>query len=283
MRVPITAVVAAGAFAALAACSSREKAAPVTQAAAPAVVTIHAKDYAYVAPDTVPSGVVTFSLINDGPGFHHATIFRLDSGKTISDLVASLKTPGPTPTWAVVIGGPNAPTPGSTSNATLDLVPGNYAILCLVDIPGGVPHFMKGMMHAFTAVAPNGAATRAAATPTADVDVSMADYGYTFSKPLTAGHHVFAVTNNGPQVHELEMIKLDSGKTMADLAGWLAKPAGPPPGRAIGGVSAEAPGRTAYFAADFTAGNYVTMCMVSDAKDGKPHFMHGMELLQKVD
>ncbi len=119
--------------------------------------------------------------------------------------------------------------------------------------------------------------------PKADVDVALADYSFTYSTPITAGHHVFAVTNNGPQMHELEIIKLDSGKTAEDFAKWMVKPAGPPPAHAVGGIAPEAPGRTAYFSADFSAGNYVTMCFIPDAKDGKPHFMHGMMLNSKVD
>ncbi len=283
MRARITYVAAVGVVAALTACGSQEKPAAAPQAAAPAAVTIHAKDFAYEAPDTVPAGFVTFTLINDGPGFHHATIVRLDSGKTMSDLDAVLKHPGPLPAWAVPVGGPNAPDPGGTTNATLDLAPGTYAMICMVDVPGGVPHFMKGMMHAFTAVASGNAASAAAVAPKADIDVAMVDYGFKFSTALSAGHHVFAVTNNGPQMHEIEIIKLDSGKTAMDFAKWIMSPAGPPPAHAVGGLAPEAPGQTAYFSADFAAGNYVAMCFIPDAKDGKPHVMHGMELSAKVD
>ncbi len=283
MRARITYVAVVGALAAVAACSGQEKPASATQPTSPAVVTIHAKGFAYVAPDTVPAGFVTFTLINDGPGFHHATIFRLDSGKTMSDLEASLKNPGPPPAWAVAIGGPNAADPGSSTNATLNLTPGNYAMLCMVDVPGGVPHFMKGMMHAFTAVASSGAAADTSVAPKADVDVALADYSFTYSTPVTAGHHVFAVTNHGPQMHEIEIVKLDSGKTANDFATWIMNPQGPPPAHAVGGIAPEAPGRTAYFSADFTAGNYVAMCFIPDAKDGKPHFVHGMATNFKVD
>ena len=118
MRARITYVAVVGALAAVAACSSQEKPASTAQPAAPAAVTIHAKDFAYVAPDTVPAGFVTFTLINDGPSFHHATIFRLDSGKTMSDLAAALKNPGPPPAWAVAMGGPNAPDPGNSTRVS---------------------------------------------------------------------------------------------------------------------------------------------------------------------
>ena len=62
------------------------------------VVTVHAKDFSYVAPKTVKSGVNTFRLVNDGKEMHHLSIIKLEKGKTMADLVAALKTPGPPPT-----------------------------------------------------------------------------------------------------------------------------------------------------------------------------------------
>jgi hypothetical protein len=35
-------------------------------------------------------------------------------------------------------------------------------------------------------------------------------------------------------------------------------------------------GARAYFTADFTPGNYVMLCFIPDAKDGKSHMEHGM-------
>jgi hypothetical protein len=173
-----------------------------------------------------------------------------------------------------MVGGPNAPDPGSQSSATVDLQPGSYLVACFVDQPGGVPHIMKGMAKPLTVVA---STTPAAAAPAADVKVDMKDYGYTFSTPLTAGHHTLSVTNSGTQAHEFELVKLDSGKTAQQLIGWIAKPSGPPPGHAIGGVTGLAPGQAAVsFSADLTPGNYAVICFLPDVNDGKPHFMHGM-------
>ncbi|HEX8726078.1 MAG TPA: hypothetical protein VF737_11885 [Gemmatimonadaceae bacterium] len=279
MRARITYVAAVGVLAALAACASQEKPAATAQPAAPTAVTIHAKDFAYQAPDSVPAGYVAFTLVNDGPDLHHATIVKLDSGKTAADLEAALKNPGPLPGWAMPIGGPNAPAPGQSANATLSLAPGSYVMICFVDVPGGVPHFAKGMVHPFTVY---GTASNAPA-PAADIDLTLVDYGFQFSKPLTAGHHVFSVTNHGPQPHEVELVKLAPGKTVQDFLAWLQKPDGPPPAAPIGGVAFESPGRTTSFSADLTAGTYVSICFVPDAKDGKPHFMHGMMNTQTVE
>ena len=41
-------------------------------------------------------------------------------------------------------------------------------------------------------------------------------------------------------------------------------------------MAATVPGSTNYFTAELTPGDYLLICFLADAKDGKPHFMHGM-------
>ena len=36
------------------------------------------------------------------------------------------------------------------------------------------------------------------------------------------------------------------------------------------------PGATAFFPVNLTPGSYAWICFLDDAKDGKPHFTHGM-------
>ncbi len=279
MRARITFGVATALLAA--ACAKQEQAkSPAAQSPAPpTVVTIHAKDFAYVAPDSIPAGWVRFVLVNDGPSLHHATVVQLDSGKTVADLIDALKHPGPIPAWAVLLGGPNAPAPGDTSDATLQLAAGHYALLCFVDIPGGVPHFMKGMFHPFT-VTPSMTAT---AAPTATDTVTLVDYAFKFSKPLTTGPHTFLITNGATQPHEMETVKLAPGKTAKDLLAWIQKPDGPPPGLPVAGAAMLSPGKSMYWSTTFTPGNYLFICFVPDAKDGRPHFMHGMMMTQTLN
>jgi hypothetical protein len=248
---------------------------------AAAVVTVHAKDYAFIGPDTITAGMTQFELINDGPGLHHMQIVRLDSAKTFSDLQQLMSKPpaGPPPGWIVEVGGPNAPAPGTTANATVDLPAGNYALICFVDLPGGVPHFMKGMIRPLTVRPATGAD---ASAPKADVTVDLSDYAFTVSKQLTAGKTTFAVKNDGPQSHEIELIQLAPGKTAQDMLKWLAKMDGPPPGAAVGGIAAQPVGATSYFSADLKPGDYLLVCFIPDSKDGKPHFMKGMVQTVKV-
>ncbi len=248
--------------------------AAASEAAPPHVLTVVARDFAFQAPDRVPAGMVTIQLQNRGQALHHVTLVRLDGGKTLQDVFTALHAGGPPPAWMHDMGGPNAPDPGGDANATLFLAPGNYALLCFVDIPDHVPHVMKGMAKAITvtpAVVP-----AAAATPSGDITLRLNDYSFATSTPITAGRHTLRVENGAAQSHEVELIKLAPGKTADDLMAWMQSMQGPPPASAIGGISGMAHGTVESFTHDFTPGTYVLICFLPDAKDGKPHFMHGM-------
>jgi CubicO group peptidase (beta-lactamase class C family) len=243
---------------------------------APNEVTVRAADFAYEAPARIPAGMTTFRLANDGPNFHHMQIVRLDGAKTFADLQQALRKPGPLPGWAVVVGGPNAPDPKTEANATLDMRPGRYALVCFVDVPGGVPHLAKGMIKELTVTPAAGGATVAAA-PAPDVVLTLRDYQFDLSKPLARGRQTIEVrTAPNTQPHEVELMRLAPGKTAEQMLAWLEKPEGPPPGQGLGGVAATVPESTNYFTADLTPGSYLLICFLPDAKDGKPHFVHGM-------
>ena len=290
-RTAATLAVASAAF--VTACSAKE--APKTDTAAPAqagapttaaskasfdpathVAVIHAKDFAFDAPDSVTAGWTTFHFVNDGPNLHHAALVRLDSGKTMADFEAAMKAapPGsPPPKWVVSVGGPNAPDPGSSTDATFNLSAGSYVFLCFVDSPDKVPHFTKGMVRPMKVVA---STTPPAPEPTADVTVTLSDYSFTVAGKLTPGKHTIKIVNKGPQEHELELARIAPGKTSKDLLDWIYKPEGPPPGNALGGIAGTAVGSTAYVTVDLQPGDYSFICFIPDMKDGKPHLAHGM-------
>lgn len=256
-----------------AACGGEKPAETPAPAAAPQKVDFHAVDYAFHGPDTIMAGVTTFTLTNGGKTFHHVQFVRLDSGKTVADLEAALKKQGPPPAWAVDVPGPNAAEPNQTVNATVDMAAGNYAILCFVDIPEHTPHFARGMVKGLT-VKP--ATTASAPAPAGDVTIAMSDYAFNVSTPITPGKHTFKVTSTGPQSHEVIMLKFAPGKTLEDFGKWMAKQDGPPPATSMGGTSGQASGMVATFDADITPGDYAIICLVPDAKDGKPHVEKGM-------
>ena len=257
-------------------------AAPASKADKHPLVTVHAKEFAFVAPASIAAGTTTFRLVNDGKEPHQISIVQLEKGKTLADFVAAAKANKPTP-WAVGVGGPNTAGPGQTIDATLTLDAGNYLLLCWVPSPGSpVPHLAKGMIQPLTVTAPSGVTQAGApmsylteAAP--DVHLELSDYAFKFSKPLTAGKHTIHVMNTATQEHEAVMMKLAPGKSMKDADAWFASGMkGPSPIAPLPGMAGLGKGRTATFTTTLTPGHYGIICYIPDAKDGKPHFLHGM-------
>lgn len=252
---------------------------PAPQAAGPNVVTITATDYAFAVPDTVPAGLTTIRLVNQGKELHHGSLVRLKDGKTVADfqagLQAAMQSHSPPPPWIAFVGGPNAVTPGDTARATQMLEQGNYVFVCWIPSADGTPHIMKGMMHPMVVAA---AQVPAAAEPVAGLSIKLTDYDFALSAPLTAGTHTVRVENAGPQPHEIVITALPPGKTLQDFMAWeKGGEKGPiPTGKWLGGVVAMDAGGHAQFTATFTSGNYLLLCFWPDTKDGKPHLMHGM-------
>jgi uncharacterized cupredoxin-like copper-binding protein len=240
-------------------------------------VTVTATDYALEAPDSLPAGAVTFRLVNRGKEFHHLWVARLQQGKTAEDVLAALKTPGPLPGWVHEVGGPNAPAPGGASNATVSLTVGNYVIGCLIPSADGVRHLMKGMVRSLIVVE----SPMPTPDPVGNVTMTLHDYSFALTQPLTPGRHLIEVRNNGRQPHEIELVQLAPGNTAAEVLAWVHEPMGSPPGLPLGGVAPLARGGVAWFEVDLQPGKYALICFLPDAKDGKAHYEHGM--VQEID
>jgi hypothetical protein len=126
-------------------------------------------------------------------------------------------------------------------------------------------------------VTPGPSTAQATELPPADVTFRLTDYDFKPSQPLTAGRHTIMVQNDGPQPHELVLLKLEPGKKVEDFGTWSESGMkGPPPAMPVGGISFLNKGSRGTFTADLSAGEYGLICFVPDAKDGKPHLAHGM-------
>jgi len=239
------------------------------------VVTINATEYAFGAPDTIPAGLTTFRMVSEGREPHQAVVAGAP-GKTFAELEAALLREGPIPDWLTIPAGPGVVAAGDSSIVTANVSPGNYLILCFIPSLDGKPHIMKGMYRRLVVTpAPQGAA--AAAEPRSDVTVTLSDYAFATSAPLTAGTHVIRVENSGPQLHELTIERLVPGKTLADWQQWMAGGMrGTPPAEPAGGLVGPDRGKVGWLMITLKPGNYLLNCYVPDTKDGKPHFVYGM-------
>jgi hypothetical protein len=243
-------------------------------AATPEILTVTASDYKFDAPDQIAAGMVTVQLVNRGPSPHHVQLLRLGEGKTPADLQAALQK-GEMPMWATPAGGPNPSEVGATSEVRMPLRAGQYVMVCFIPDSAGVPHVAHGM---FRPLRVTPAVVAAAATPdtSADVEMTLVDYDFKLSGPISPGRHLIRVTNTATQPHEFLVVQLKPNKSPEDFARWGVRQVGPAPGTPHGGISAVMPGTVAYVPVDLPAGDYALLCFVPDHKDGKSHYKHGM-------
>jgi len=118
--------------------------------------------------------------------------------------------------------------------------------------------------------------TRAAKVPV--VTVHAKEFAFTAPKTISAGMTSFKLVNDGKELHHLTILKLEQGKTFADLQAAMKNPAAPPPAWLVpvGGPNAAVPGGSVEATLSLDAGNYVMACFIPSPGDATPHMMKGM-------
>jgi hypothetical protein len=172
-------------------------------------------------------------------------------------------------------GGANAVDPGAKQEVILNLQQGTYASICFVSGQDNAPHYMKGMLSKLIVTESSGNQIPA---PKDNGQIVLQDFSFTMPGSIPSGPVTLKVTNNGPQGHELDLVKPVQDKGAADVLNYLnaIHPSGPPPFTDAGGMGALQTGSSAWVKLNLQPGNYVAVCFVPDVKTGKPHFMLGM-------
>jgi hypothetical protein len=241
----------------------------------PSPVVFVAHDYGFSGPDRIPAGVTTMQIVNQGQDVHHIQLVKLLQGKTAGDFSAALKAdPSRLPQWVKFMGGPNAVAPGSQSVATMNLVEGNYLLICIIPDKAGVPHMALGMQKALSV---KGGKSALVSEPKAGTTITLRDFQFALSHPITPGLHTIGVMNHGTQPHEVVVVQLAPGASALDFVRAVEPGgSGPPPGKPIGGLVGMETGDHAFFTAQFEPGRYGLICFFPDAATGQPHFARGM-------
>jgi hypothetical protein len=257
-------------------------------AASPAdgAIQVVARDYALEAPDSIPSGWVTFRFENQGKETHFFVLHHLPEGKTMQDYIAGAAPPfdsamkllqaGGTkadagqvlaeglPAWFADLremGGAGLTAPGSSVRFTEKLPAGHYLLECYVKNAEGTFHSGLGMLRALTVTD----ASSAGEPPSADLDVTLSGQGIEVRGTPTAGAHVVAV-HYGEQPaglvgYDLHLARLEEGQTVEKLVPWMdwMNVGGmkvPAPATFLGGVQEMPAGNTAYVHVTLTPGRY---------------------------
>lgn len=256
-----------------------------------------AKEYAFDGPTTLPAGLNEITFENHGTMDHHAMFLQLHDGKTVADLAAVKDLPG---LFAVStsVGGPGSIGPEQSATVVLDLAAGSYVLACIIPDADGVPHMAKGMAFPIAVKAADDA--KALAEPTPDATFELTEYGFPdFPKTVTAGAHIWKVTNVGAQLHEIVIYRLADGVTSDQALAIFGAPADPMAGMDMGtpsgapaataspaaapfvgisGVAPIAPQQTNWLLVDFEPANYLAICFIPDSASGAPHFSLGMAM-----
>lgn len=255
-----------------------------TPATEPNHVAFQATEYSFSGPETVPAGVTTLELESTGQEPHHIQLFKLEDGHTFEEFLSVLAEggEGTMPDWAVPYGGPNAAFPAEvagSSQATLDLEPGTYAMVCVIPDAEGTPHVAHGMAKRLVVEEEEEPGSLAqAASP--DVTVDLDDFSFEVEGEITPGERTIEVVNNGDQPHELTLMELQGNATIEEvLAAFGPNATGPPPAVFLGGITGIAPGASQTFTATFQQGTYGLICFLPDvaSEQHTPHFALGMQ------
>lgn len=112
------------------------------------------------------------------------------------------------------------------------------------------------------------------------VEIGMFEYGFRPAGTAKAGPLTLNLTNEGKEMHQAIVGRLDAGKTLADVQAEVAKgEEGPPPPWLHddpGDLSLLSPGEKFGITIDASqTGTYVLLCFVP-APDGQPHVAKGM-------
>jgi hypothetical protein len=110
----------------------------------------------------------------------------------------------------------------------------------------------------------------------ATVTVTATDFAFQAPDSMAAGAVRVHLVNRGKELHQAQLIRLEQGKTLADVAQAL-KGGGPTPSwiKFVGGPNGIAPGQETQATAVLPPGNYAYICLIP-SPDGVLHAAKGM-------
>ena len=309
MRIAPVPATCAAALAALASLACQPAPGPGLDDVAPAevpaarsdayVVDIVAEDYAFQAPDEIPSGWITLRMANEGEETHFVYLTRLAEGRSydqyvqevgapISEIMAAMRAGeldkpaageqlgARIPAWywtdAVAMGGPGLVAPGGVSQATVHLEPGTYVMECYMKTPEGELHWMEGMIRPLTVTAQEAGAPE----PAADVEIVLEAGDFRVSGPVSPGLHTVAVRFlEQPDIgfgNDIHVVRLTEGLSGAELIPWMdflnvEGLENPAPAPFVGGVQERPEGHTAYFTVELEPGRYAWISESADVRE----------------
>lgn len=237
-------------------------------------IAVTASDSGVQAPATLESGLVAVTLKNSGQRIHYLELARLKPGATRAQVQAALDVQDAAALDLLLIeaGATSDVDPGGSNRVILDLSVGSYLLLdagATLDAANVIAGTLNVTQRVGLAVP----------DPAYGLKVVGRDFAYEMPGTVKAGAQLWQFMNAGQQTHEISLVKLHDGKTMADVKAFLDGPNpdfGNAPGDLVGGNAPISGGVREFFTVSLTAGNYVALCGIPDPATSKGHFDLGM-------
>lgn len=211
------------------------------------IVEVMALDYAFAAPEEIPSGWVTFRLNNEkSKEIHVIELGLLPEGVTYADFMETV------PVWETITervqdgelvgfrdvyaaAGPQLPkwyrsnfrevtsrglvSPGHIADRTVYLEPGTYAMYCFVKSPDGQAHISKGMVKELVVTDDDNGASR----PEADVELLIGVEEISEDGELSPGNNTISARFKYeslllPAIH---LIRVEDDTDLDQVGQWL--------------------------------------------------------------
>ena len=256
-------------------------------------ITILAEDYAFDAPDEIPSGWTTIEFTNHGEVPHLMYIERLPDGKSVDDYAADVVVPrteiwheqrageidraltlmksrAAFPEWRAertLAGGVGVVKPGHTLEVTLHFEPGSYILDCYMKTEDGELHNMEGMVRELQVTEASSDVT----PPDHDIEVTLSNHEMVVEGDLTPGRHTVQV-HNEEAGHNVHMARLETDTEMQEIIEWITPYTReyfwpPAPATFIGGIHYLPEGGKGYFTLELEPGRYLFISQTTVDRD----------------
>lgn len=249
-------------------------AAPAQESTAASAVTFTVTGDTIKGPAEVVSGINHVTVENQtGQDGVHVLTMQLPKGVTKDDIAKlNEQQDAPVPDWwlqATMVGNPDWPVAGGTSEGYIDYPAGTYAII----------NIFGSQWTTFT-VKDGGTKT---SEPASDVAVETKLMNFSgLDTGTPPGRHLWKVTNTDMVAHEMAFMRVPAATTTVDEIiktlmssedlsklpeGYASMP---------GGTGIITPGVSMWLYVDLPAGDYAAVCFAPDGWNGPPHAMMGM-------
>jgi hypothetical protein len=250
------------------------------------VIEVVAKDFRFEVVDTIPSGWTTFHFNNMGHAEHffllnllpdtisfetyHNEVTRpfeivfdsIKAGKSKEDAVNMLVESIPAWYFTSVkqMGGPGIVSAGKTTNVTLKLLPGTYAMECYIK-EQGVFHTALGMIRPITVTKDSAEMN----PPESNYDITLTNFQIDAKGEIKSGSNTIAVHfKEHPEAglgNDIQLIRMNDTTDIDDVIYWLdwmnvKGLESPAPVEFLGGTQEMPVGYTSYFTVDLKPGDY---------------------------